>query len=112
VWDSERHSSHSVIEPYGTFDPPALNIERDGSAVEQKDLPCPEGDDMEKWHKRSSMYTTKPVTALTLQQLERQRKRNRIYIRKFRASLSKRARRREKNKLLKRRKREANKHKK
>jgi Spy/CpxP family protein refolding chaperone len=61
---------------------------------------------------KSGKSKRKPVTALTPQQLQRQRERNRTYMRKFRALLSAEEleRRREKDRLQKRRAREVMKH--
>jgi hypothetical protein len=62
-------------------------------------------DDIKNWHSRSRKHKRKPVIVLTPRQLEGQRERNRIYMRRFRASLSvdKLVKCHEKVRLLKRR---------
>jgi hypothetical protein len=47
-----------------------------------------DGNDIEKQHKINNTFKRKPVAALTPQQLERKRERNRKHMRKVRASLS------------------------
>ncbi|KDR12855.1 hypothetical protein L798_13160 [Zootermopsis nevadensis] len=65
-------------------------------------------DDVEMWHERNRKARRKPIIALIPQQLEWQREQKRIYIMKFCASLSDEEleRRREKDRLLKRRAKE------